>query len=155
MLLQAVILLALYLTIRKTAKSLHEELQGLRSSVVPAISGMREFTLRVGPKIESLTTDLADVAHDLRAQSVELQTSVTEVMERVRRQTSRMDAMLSNVLDGVDRAGGFVVDAVSLPIRQLSAIVASAKAAIGVLRAKNPEPPRRVNPPTDQSQPIG
>ena len=150
-LLQAVILLALYLTIRKTAKSLHEEIEGLRSTVMPAINQTQAFISRVGPNIESLTTDLANVAHDLRAQSVEVQASISEVLERVRRQTSRVDTMLSNVLDGVDRAGGFVVDAVSLPVRQLSAIVASAKAVISSLRAKNPEP-RQTHAPADRDQ---
>jgi len=150
-LLQAIILLALYLSIRKTTQSLQEQMEGLRSTIGPAATNLRDFLSRVGPRMESLTTDLADVAHDLRAQSKEVQASLTEVLERVHRQTSRMDTMLTNMMDGVERAGGFVVDAVSLPVRQLSAIAASAKAVIGALRAKNPRP-RQTHSPADQDQ---
>ncbi len=150
-LLQAILLLALFLAVRKTAKSLQDEIESLRSTVVPAILTTRDFVLRVGPKIESITTDVADLAHDMRAQSVELQSALTEILERVRRQTSRVDAMVGNVLDGVDRAGGFVVEAVSLPMRQVSALVASAKAIIGVLRTKHPEP-RQTHAPGDRDQ---
>jgi methyl-accepting chemotaxis protein len=145
-LLQAIILLALFLSIRKTARSMQEEIESLRNAIAPTATNLKDFLSRVGPRMESLTSDLADVAHDLRSQSKEVQASLNEVLDRVHRQTSRMDAMLTNMMDGVERAGGFVVDAVSLPVRQLSAIAASAKAVIGALRAKNPRPQQTHSP---------
>ena len=93
---------------------------------------------RVGPKLDSVATDVTELVHGLRAQSMELEVSATEILEKVRRQTSRMDAMLTGVLDSIDRAGGFVTHAVSVPLRQMSALAAAAKAIFGTLRTGTP-----------------
>ncbi len=146
---QAIILLALYLGLRKTAKSLTEQLEELRLSVVPALAETKDFLARVGPKIESVTTDLAGLTQGLRAQSAELQATSAEIMERARHQAIRMDAMLTHVLDSADRAGGFVAEVINLPMRQLSAIAASIKAALGVLCARSPQP-RQIHSPADK-----
>ncbi|MFZ0743981.1 MAG: hypothetical protein WAM85_06225 [Terracidiphilus sp.] len=131
---QAVILLAIFLALRKSVKSVHEKVDDLRATVLPVINDTREFMGRVGPKIDSVATDMAELVHGLRAQGAELQSSATEIVERVRRQTSRMDAMLTGVLNAVDRAGGLVTEAVSAPLRQMSALAAAAKAVFGTLR---------------------
>jgi hypothetical protein len=63
-----------------------------------------------------------------------VQSTVTEVLDKVRRQSSRLDHMTSNLLDTVDRAGGFVSDVVSRPVRQVSNILGVVKAVIESLR---------------------
>ena len=83
---------------------------------------------------------MSEIAHGLRVQTDEMQTSVSELIEKVRVQTSRLDAMFTGVLDAVDRAGGFVAEAVSRPVRQLSGLVASIKAVLESLRATGEHP---------------
>jgi hypothetical protein len=80
----------------------------------------------------------------MRAQSVQIQSSAQEIMERVRRQSGRVDGMVTNVLDGIEHAGSFVVDVIGKPVRQVSAILASAKAVIESLRGSQAS--RRPNP---------
>jgi uncharacterized protein YoxC len=150
-LLQAIILFAFYLTVRKTTEALQAQVEDMRSSVLPVLKDSQQFLARVGPKIESVAGDLEKLTYVLHVQSVELHSTVAEILERVRRQTSRVDGMLTNVLDGVDRAGGFVVEAVNLPIRQLSALTAAAKAIVGALRTKSAEP-RQTHSPADKDQ---
>ncbi|MGB7549430.1 MAG: hypothetical protein WBM14_16965 [Terracidiphilus sp.] len=146
---QAIILLALYLGLRKTAKSVREQLEELRVSIVPALAETKDFLTRVGPKIDAVATDMAELAQGLRAQSADLRSTSTEILERARRQASRVDAMLTHVLDSADRAGGFVAEVINLPMRQLSAITASVKAALGVLCARSPQP-RQIHSPADK-----
>jgi hypothetical protein len=55
-------------------------------------------------------------------------------VDRVRRQTNRLDKMFTGVLDSVDKAGAFVADAVSKPVRQISGLLASLKAIVESLR---------------------
>jgi len=136
--LQALVLLAIYVAIRKTSKSVLDEVQEVRTAVLPVIDQSRDLLNRVGPRLESISADLSELTYGLRVQSADLQSAATEVLERVRAQTSRMDFMFGRLLDSVDRAGGFVAQTVGLPIRQLSAIVATAKAVVGALR--NPPP---------------
>lgn len=139
-LLQSFVLLALYFSVRKAAESVQSEMAELRAVVLPVATEAREFLARVGPKIDSVTTDMGVLMKGLCAQSVEMQDSALEILERVRRQTSRLDSMFSGVLDTVDRAGAVVADAVSIPLRQVTGIAAFLRTAIGTFRQKNPQP---------------
>lgn len=139
-LLQAILLLAILVTVRKAARSLSKEAENLRSAVIPIIEDTRTLLARVAPKMESTVTDAAAVAHRLREQTEVIESASREIIDRVRRQSSRVDAMLSKVLDAVDRTGGFLTDAVSKPARQLAGILSSAKAVIESLRASETAP---------------
>jgi hypothetical protein len=148
-LLQAIILLAILITMRKAARSLKEEAEDLRSAVMPIIENTQTLLTRVAPKMESTVTDVAAVAHRLREQTEVMESTAKEIIDRVRHQSSRVDTMLSKVLDAVDRAGGFLTDAVSKPARQLAGILSSAKAVIESLRASE-FGPRETRPPEDE-----
>ena len=138
MLFQMIVLLALFFVIRKAARSIREDVEDLRSSVAPIIDNTRELITRLAPKIEQTTSDVAALSRSLRVQAADVQSAANEIVDRVRRQASRLDTMMSNVLDAVDRASVFVSDSVAKPMRQLSAILASAKAAIEALRTAEP-----------------
>jgi methyl-accepting chemotaxis protein len=154
-LLQTFILLAISITLRKATSSIRNEIGSLRSSLMPVIYDTQELlassreTLvsaqefvvnaqglltRVSPKVEGAVGDVAEIASGLRAQTAQMHSSVMEILERVRRQTNRVDGMVTGVLDTADRAGGFVNDVVSRPVRQISSILAAAKAVIESLR---------------------
>jgi hypothetical protein len=139
-LMQAIILLAIYLAVRKAANSVREEVEDLRASVMPILSTTRNLITRVAPNIEVATADLVEITHSLRAQTAQMETAATEIVGRVRRQTNRLDKMFSGVLDSVDKAGAFVADAVSKPVRQISGLVASLKAIVESLRASAAAP---------------
>jgi uncharacterized protein YoxC len=155
MLLQTIMLLAIVVAVRKTANSIREEAESLRSAVMPVLYDTRDLIAntqgviasgqellanaqgllaRVSPKIEAATADLAAIADGLRAQTAVMQATATEIVEKVRKQSNRLDEMCSSVLDTVDRAGGFVTHAVSMPVRQISGMLASVKAIIESLR---------------------
>ncbi len=86
------------------------------------------------------------MAHDFRAQANRLQESVDEVADRARQQVNRVDSMTTSMLNGVDRFGRFLNEAVQTPVRQVNGVVAAAKAVVESLRA--PAPPRRRPRPT-------
>ena len=70
-LLQAIILLAIFIAVRKAALSLKEEAEDLRSSLMPILSDAQNFFTRLRPKIEATVTDVAAITHGLRAQTAE------------------------------------------------------------------------------------
>ena len=140
-LLQAIILLAILVSVRKAARAVKEELEDLRSAAMPVIYNTRDLFARLSPIVEDTVGDLSQIARGLRVQTEEMQSTAAEVIEKVRKQTTRLDSMFTSVLDAVDRAGGFVAEAVSKPVRQLSALAASIKAIVESLRVP-PPPPR-------------
>lgn len=131
---QAIMLLAAFIALRKLAKSIREEIEDLRSSVMPLIDNTRNLITRLAPKIEETTNDLAVLTRALRDQTADVQSAANEILARARRQASRVDLMLSSVLDAVDRTSAFMADTVAKPMRQLSAFLASAKAVVESLR---------------------
>jgi hypothetical protein len=154
-LLQAFMLLAIFISMRKAASSIRGEVANLRASLMPVIYDTQEllaisretlvnaqefvanaqgFLTRVSPKVEAAAGDLAEITKGLRAQTAQMQSSVVEILEQVRKQSYRVDHMITSLLDSVDRAGGFVNNVVSRPMRQISGILAVAKAVIESLR---------------------
>ena len=148
--LQTIILLAIFIAVRKAAKGVREDIEDLRSSVMPVIYNSRDLFARLGPKIEATIDDLSEIAHGLRIQTAEVQASAIEIVERLRRQTSRLDHMFTTVLDAVDRAGGFVAETVSRPVRQISGLLSSIKAIIESLRTSAPAEPRPTHAASDR-----
>ncbi|HVU48060.1 MAG TPA: hypothetical protein VHD85_18165 [Terracidiphilus sp.] len=136
LLLQALVLLAIFFGIRKAISTLREDFDEMRTSVMPFVKEAREVFTRVAPKIEQTTADVAELTHTLRAQSDDLKAASSEIIQKTRRQAERIDSMTTNVLDAADRAGTFVSDAVTRPMRQLTGIVASIKAVVDTLRTR-------------------
>lgn len=136
--LQAIVLLAIFITLRKATRTLKEEVEDLRTAAMPIIYNTQELLKHVTPKIEETVADVAAVAHGLREQTAHVEITAKEILNRLRQQSSRVDAMFSSTLDSVDRAGVFLADSVSRPARQLSGLLASVKAAIESLRSYDP-----------------
>jgi uncharacterized protein YoxC len=145
MLLQAIALLAIFIVVRKSARAMSEEIADLRTTVVhvidkvePVIENVRELLVHTAPKIEAAAIDLAAMSQNLRKQTTDVQTAANEILERLRRQSARVDTMITSIFDVVDRAASFMSDAVSKPMRQLAGLLASAKAVVETLRATAP-----------------
>lgn len=149
LLLQTIFLLAILATVRKMARSFKEEVEDLRSSVMPVVYNTRDLLARVTPQIESTVEDLALMARGMRQQTAELQASAKDVLDRLQVQAGRLDAMVTSVLDTVDRASAFVAETVSKPVRQISGLLASVKAVVESLRTA--ESSRNVHTPGDDT----
>ena len=152
-LLQAIVLLALLITARKALKLAHEQIEELRTNVLPVVSDTKRLLSTVGPKIESVASDFAVLTHSARTHGIRLEESATDILERVSRQSNRVDMMLTNALDTVDRAGAVVAEVLSVPIRQLAGMAAFARAAVGTLIGGAPRPqsePQPTHSPADK-----
>jgi uncharacterized protein YoxC len=137
LLMQSIVLVAVFLGLKKTSQSLKEEIEEIRSSVMPVVHTTRNLLDHVGPKVEQTANDLAALTHSLRKQALEMEGAVTEIVDRVRKETGRIDTMFSSTLDAVDKASAYVTQTVSKPVRQISGILASLKAIVESLRSSD------------------
>lgn len=152
LLFQAILLLALFLTMRKATRKLNDQLEDFRSAVTPVIYNTRDLLTRIGPKVEATVdttldlvhrvspkieiavAEMGEIAHGLKAQAAHFQSTAEEIVDSVRAQGRRVDTMLTGVLNTVDRAGGVVADAMRKPMRQIAGITASIRAVVESLR---------------------
>jgi len=139
-LLQAFILMGILFAVRRLSSSLKQEIEDLRSSVMPICDRVGDFLDHSGPKLEAAIEDAAALTHNLRQVTVLAEITTQDILQRVYRQSTRVDAMLSNVLDGLDRASVVVAQAVVKPARQISGLLAFADAAIDSLRSSRATP---------------
>jgi methyl-accepting chemotaxis protein len=150
---QTILMLAVFLAVRKGALALKEQAEEIRSAALPIIHSTEQLCLRLGPKIEATldrveitVEDLSDITRSLRNQTMEVQALTQEITGRVRRQSQRIDGIFSNALDVVEQAGGFVANVVSKPVRQVTGVVASVKAIVDSLRASEARPRHNHSP---------
>jgi methyl-accepting chemotaxis protein len=146
---QTIFLIVLVSVLGKFARNAHEEIQELRSSIMPIIYSTRDIITRIAPKIEESATEIAALTQSLRKQTSDVQAAATDLIGRAQRIASRMDAMATTALDGVERAAEFVSGAVAVPVRQVSGILASVRAILDTLR--NPDYSARSSSPSGRA----
>jgi methyl-accepting chemotaxis protein len=147
LLLQTLFVIALLVMVRKAVKRVQEEMEHYRTAVIPLILKTRNLVESIGPKLEDTANDLTVVTRRLREQSAEIQTAANDIIDRARFQANRVDSMITSVFNRVERAGVFVSDTVSKPMRQLTGIIASVRAAVETFI----EPHSSHHPPAPQS----
>lgn len=162
-LLQAGVLLGLFLTVRKAVKVANDQADEYRAKLIPIIdnashmltsgtqligsvkdlvSATETLVKNVQTPVQSAVTELESMTRDIHAQALQLQASVDQVALKARRQADRVDTMTTSFLNGLDRFGVFLNDAVHAPIRQFNGVVAAARAVVDTLRSPGPARPR-------------
>jgi ABC-type transporter Mla subunit MlaD len=155
-LLQAGVLLGIFLTMRKAVQTAKEEADEYRAKLTPIIeSGSQLITTgkdlvastqtlidNIRPQLVSAAAELSTLTREIRAQVNQIQDSVDEVALKARHHVDRVDNMTTSLLNGVDRFGAFLNEAVHVPIRQVNGVVAAAKAVMDTLRSPTPSRPR-------------
>jgi hypothetical protein len=152
-LLQACVLFAIFISLRKTAKAVLDATEDMKATVVPMVHSTRDLLERLTPQIITVTTGLSELTETFRKETAGVSFSVSEIMGRVSRQTQRLDSMLTTGLNSVERAGEVLESAVAMPVRQVNGILAAFKAMIETYRS--PVPPRKPpypDPDQDQDQ---
>ena len=102
MLVQAIVVLALFFVLRKTIRTVHEQINETRVKVNvlidkahPIIDNAQELVANTRPKIESMVSDVQVVTQKLRTESDNVQVTTRELVDRVRNQGQRVDTMMT------------------------------------------------------------
>jgi uncharacterized protein YoxC len=147
---EAIVIMAAFLFVRKTVTKLQVDVEELRSKATPILTKSREIMERVSPRIDSISSNLADLSRRVRDQGEEFQAASNEILGRVNRQTDRVDSMFTSVFDLMEHAGGVVADSVSRPVRHVNGIFAAVRAFLGVLSKSSDNPEREARASKDQ-----
>ncbi len=144
-LVQLIILFVLFLAARKGMKLAAEYAVDMRDKIIPVIENSkalmqtsRQLIAKLEPKLEAAATNVAELAHTANVESKKMSQSAEEIADRLRRQAARVDGMTTEALDGIDRVGHVLNQVVTVPVRQVSGVMAAARAIIETLRAPTP-----------------
>jgi uncharacterized protein (DUF885 family) len=125
-LLQAFVLLAIFIALRKSMNEMKEK-------VLPAVASARSLLEDVGPKLKVATTNLAEVSHTLRQQAEHLNQTVESLLNKTDAQVSRVNEIVTAVFNAVDQASKALENAVSVPARRVTGVINGVRAGVEAL----------------------
>lgn len=134
-LMQALVLLGIFISLTKAAKAALEVTEDMRATVVPLVQSTRELIERVTPQLLAASQNMLDLTEGIRAETSAIRENASDILERVHRQTVRLDRILSAGFDSVERASTAIESAVLRPVRQANTILNAARAMVNAYRA--------------------
>lgn len=122
-LLQACILAAMYLAMRKSSARMEALATEMKTKVLPTVEQAQEIITELRPKIETIADNLQESTTVVREQVKRMDATVNDVVDRARLQVIRADELLTRTLDRVEQTSDMVHKTVISPVRQLSGIM--------------------------------
>lgn len=122
-LLQAGVLLAMYLAMRKTTNDLQALASEVRTKVMPSIDQAHQIITDLRPKLDVIAENVRDTSTTVKAQVQRLDATVNDMVDRARLQVIRADELLSRTLDRVEHTSDVVQKTVVSPVRQISGLM--------------------------------
>lgn len=122
-LLQAAILVAMYLAMRKSATRMEALATEVKTKVLPTAETVQTMLVELRPKIESILSNVNDTSQMVRGQMGRLDATVSDVVDRTRLQVIRADELLTRTMDRVEETTEMVHKTVVSPVRQLSGLM--------------------------------
>lgn len=134
-LIQAVILIALYASTKKTAAKVEVLVAEFQEHGVPALKLAHAMLEENKSKVDEIVENFSAVSTTAREQLVRVDATLTEVIERTRMQVIRADELASRTMDKVEETTEIVQQSVLTPVRAISGVMSGLSAGLGMLLA--------------------
>jgi ABC-type transporter Mla subunit MlaD len=105
--------------------------------ILPTITAARSLVEDVSPKLKVASTNLVEASQTLRRQADHVTATIDDLLSKTTAQANRVDEIVTAGIDSAAHATHAVQHAVSVPVRQASALFAGLKAGFDVLRGRN------------------
>ena len=141
-LLQAGILVALYLAVRKSTAKMEALATEVTSKAVPTMETVQSMLVELRPKIEGLSTNVAESSSMVRNQLGRIDATLTDALDRTRLQVIRADELLNRTLDKVEETSEMVHKTVVSPLRQVNGLMAAISTGVEVFLGQKRRHPK-------------
>jgi len=132
--LQALILVAMFLSTRKTAAKVEALAEEVKIKVLPTVELVHGALVDIKPRIEIIVANASESSTLIKAQVQRLDATITDIVDRTRLQVIRADELVNRTMDRVEDATEVVHRTVVSPVRQVSGLVHGITAALEFLR---------------------
>ncbi|HTA25030.1 MAG TPA: hypothetical protein VK763_15970 [Terriglobales bacterium] len=120
---QAGILVAMYLAVRQTTARTEALANEVRSKVLPTVELAQSMLADLRPKVESIVNNFNESSVMARHQMERLDATMSDLLDRARLQVIRADELVGKALDRVEETGELVHKTVVSPVRQVSGVL--------------------------------
>jgi len=144
-LLQAGIMLGFFIAFLKLQGKIATILTQVTEHALPLIASSKVTLEELAPKVQTISANLVEISELLKEETHTIKTSVDEVLEKTRAQTTRVDEMVSGTLDGISQASTTIQQGIEVPLRHIYGIFNGLKAAFETLKSKPTQPVSPIN----------
>jgi signal transduction histidine kinase len=120
---QAGILVAMYLAVRQTSARLETLADEVRTKVLPTADLAQSMLAELRPRIETVVANVSESSTIVRAQLERLDATMNDVIDRARLQVIRADELVGRTLDRVEQTTELMHKTVVSPVRQVSGLI--------------------------------
>ncbi len=135
--LQMFILLALFLSVRKTSAKMEVLAAQVHGRTMPILQSAEAILADSRGKVDIVMSNLVATTATLKTQMDRLDATVNDVVDRTRLQVIRADDIVTRTLDRVEETTEMVQHTVVSPVRQLSGIVQGLGVGISAFFGQN------------------
>src|ERR1700693_6165579 len=121
--LQAIILIALLLQLRRTAARVEQTTADLHARLTPILTRVQLLVEDVSPRISGVVADASELSRLTRSQAQKVDRILTETLERLRLQLIHVDQILTGAMEAVEEAGSRLRQTVWPPMVKATAVV--------------------------------
>jgi hypothetical protein len=132
-LLQAGVLAALYLAVRRSSARMEALAEEVKTKAVPTLETANAMLTELRPKLQIVADNLMQSTIVVRSQVDRMDATVSDAVDRARLQVIRADDLLTRTLDRVEETSDMVHKTVVSPVRQFSGLIQGVTAGIEFL----------------------
>ena len=132
--LQAVILIMLFVQMRRTAAQVERTVNDLNGKLTPLISRVQFVVEDIAPRISGIVADAAEVTRLARSEAQKVDRILSEALERLRMQLIHVDHILTGAMEAVEEAGSRMRQTVWAPVAKATAVIRGVQAGIEFMR---------------------
>jgi uncharacterized protein HemX len=139
---QAGILVALYISVRKSTGKMEALASEFKSKTLPTIETAQNMLVELRPKIEAMATNVSESSAVVRTQIHRLDATLTDVLDRTRLQVIRADELLNRTMDRVEETSEVVHKTVLSPLRQVNGFMSAVSTGVEVFFGQRRRQPK-------------
>jgi len=148
---QAGILVGLYLAVRKSTAKMEALATEVRSKALPTMETVQSMLVELRPRIDVITVNLSESSNLVRNQLGRIDATLTDALDRARLQVIRADELLNRTMDKVEDTTEIVHKTVVSPLRQVNGLMAAISTGVEVfLGQKKRQPKNGAGVPQDE-----
>ena len=149
---QAVILIALFIQLLRTAKRVEETVDDLNARLTPILSRVQLLVEDVSPRISGIVADASDLSRLARGQALKVDRILSEALERLRLQLIHVDQILTGAMEAVEEAGSQLRQTIWRPVIKATAVIRGIQTGLEFFRVARQDRRTRepIEPPAEQ-----
>src|SRR5580693_3680938 len=132
--LQAIVLILLFVTLRRTAEQVEKTVSDLDTKLTPLITRVQLLVEDVSPRITGIVADASDITRMARGEAQKVDRILNETLERLRMQLIHVDHILTGAMEAVEEAGSHLRQTIWGPVVKATAMLRGVQAGIDFFR---------------------